>query len=146
MNLREQIAELREQTADKKGKSTADISREQGFEIQLRVAAQWGFTEDATDPMVAPQDCDVRQSGRVLELQNSDLWLRPTDLSWHFPIREEEHPKNGRPSSRRPLHSFASSSCDVSGKPFSPLLASVGVAVFKTLLATTGQLALRRLC
>ena len=57
------------------------------------MAAQWGFTEDATDPMVAPQDHDVRQSGRVLELQNSDLWLRPTDLSWHFPvlmtIREE---------------------------------------------------------
>ena len=36
--------------------------------------------------MVAPQDYDVRQSGRVLELQNSDLWLRPPDLSWHFPI------------------------------------------------------------
>ena len=57
------------------------------------MAAQWGFTEDATDPMVAPQDYDVRQSGRVLELQSSDLWLRPTDLSWHFPvlmtIREE---------------------------------------------------------
>ena len=44
-----------------------------------------GFTEFATDPMVAPQDYDVRQSGRVLELQNSDLWLRPTDLPWHFP-------------------------------------------------------------
>ena len=36
--------------------------------------------------MVAPQDYDVRQSGRVLELQNSDLWLRRTDLSWHLPI------------------------------------------------------------
>ena len=36
--------------------------------------------------MVAPQDYDVRQSGILLELQNSDLWLRPTDLSWHFPI------------------------------------------------------------
>ena len=35
---------------------------------------------------MAPQDYDVRQSRRVLELQNSDLWLRPTDLSWHFPI------------------------------------------------------------
>ena len=49
--------------------------------------------EDATNPMVAPQNYDVRQSGRVLELQNSDLWLRPTDLSWHFlvlmTIREE---------------------------------------------------------
>ena len=39
---------------------------------------------------------------------------------------------------------FASSSCDVSGKPFPPLLASVGVAVFSTLLATTGQFALRQ--
>ena len=35
----------------------------------------------------------TRQSGRVLELQNTDLWLRPTDRSWHFlvlmTIREE---------------------------------------------------------
>ena len=36
--------------------------------------------------MVAPQDFDIRQSGRVLELQNRDLWLRPTDMSWQFPI------------------------------------------------------------
>ena len=50
------------------------------------MAAQRGFTEDAPDPMVAPQDYDVRQSGRVLELQNSDLWLPPTELSWNFPI------------------------------------------------------------
>ena len=41
---------------------------------------------DATDAMAAPQDYEVRQSGRVMELQKSDLWLRPTDLSWHFPI------------------------------------------------------------
>ena len=34
--------------------------------------------------MVAPQDDDIRQSVRVLELQNKDLWLRPTDLPWHF--------------------------------------------------------------
>ena len=43
--------------------------------------------------MVAPQDHDVRQSRWVLELHNSDLRLRPTDLSWHFlilmTIREE---------------------------------------------------------
>ena len=85
-NLREQIAELLEQTADTKEKSTEDISRERGVEIQLRMAAQRGFTEDATDPTVAPQDYDIRQSGRVPQLQNSDLWLRPTDLSWHFHI------------------------------------------------------------
>ena len=86
MKLSEQIAELLEQTADKKEKSTEDISLERGVEVQLRMAAQRGFTEDATDPMVAPQDFDIRQSGRVLELQNSDLWLQPTDLSRHFPI------------------------------------------------------------
>ena len=37
------------------------------------------------NPMIALQDY-VLQSGRVLELQNRDLWKRPTDLSWHFPI------------------------------------------------------------
>ena len=43
--------------------------------------------------MMAPQDYEIRQSGRVLELQNRDLWFRPTDMSWHFlilmTIREE---------------------------------------------------------
>ena len=43
--------------------------------------------------MMAPPEYEIRQSGRVLELQNRDLWLRPTDMSWHFPllitIREE---------------------------------------------------------
>ena len=39
MNLREQIAELLEQTADKKRKSKEDISRERGVEIQLRMVA-----------------------------------------------------------------------------------------------------------
>ena len=34
--------------------------------------------------MVAPPDYDIRQSGRLLELQDRDIWLRPTDLSWHF--------------------------------------------------------------
>ena len=61
MNWREQIPELLEQTANKKVESTEDISRERGVEIQLRM---WE---------------------RGL-LQNTDLWLRPTDLSWHFPI------------------------------------------------------------
>ena len=53
--------------------------------------------------MVAPQDLDVHQSVRVLELQNSDLWLRPTDLSWQFPIlmtiREESFKKHRSRSS-----------------------------------------------
>ena len=81
-----QSENLREQTDDKKGKKTEDNSRERGVESQLKVAAQRGYPEDATDPMVAPPDYDIRQSGKVLELQNTDLWLRPTDVSWHLPI------------------------------------------------------------
>ena len=42
MISREQIAELLEQTADKKEKNTEDISRERGVEIQLRMAAKRG--------------------------------------------------------------------------------------------------------
>ena len=39
----------------------------------------------------------IRQTGMVLELQNTDLWVRPTDMSWHLPIlmtiREEPFKK-----------------------------------------------------
>ena len=85
-NIREQKADLREQKDNRKEKRTEDISCERRVKIQLWASAQRCWPKDATDPMVAPQDYDVRQSGRVLELQNSDLWSRPTDLSWHFPI------------------------------------------------------------
>ena len=82
------------QTGDKKGERTEDNSRERGVESQLRAAAQRGYPEEATDQMVAPQDYDIRQSGRV-------FWLRPTDMSWHFPILmtiREEPFKNYRSS------------------------------------------------
>ena len=44
-------------------------------------------TQSSSNSMIAPQDCDVRQSGRVLELQNRDLWivlalLHSRDHSW----------------------------------------------------------------
>ena len=42
--------------------------------------------ENVDNPKIAPQDYDARQSRRVLELQNRSLWIRPTDLSWHFSI------------------------------------------------------------
>ena len=67
-----QSEKLREQTDDKKGKQT-DNSRERGVERQQRAAAQQGYPEDAEDPKVAPPHFDIRQSGRVLELQNRDL-------------------------------------------------------------------------
>ena len=64
------------------------LSRERGVEGLLRAAAQRSYPtpEDVKDPMMAPPDYEVRQSGRVVELQNRDLWLRPTDISWNFPI------------------------------------------------------------
>ena len=92
---------LREQTDVKEEIQTEDNSRLRGVESQLRTAAQLGYPnpEDAEDPMIAPPHYDVRQPGRVLELQNRDLWLRPTDLSWHLPILttiREEPCKNSR--------------------------------------------------
>ena len=60
------------------------------------MAAQRGNPnpDDAEDPMMAPPDYEIRQTGRVLELQNRDLCLRPaTGMCWHFliliTIREE---------------------------------------------------------
>ena len=44
-------------------------------------------TSEAADSLEhAPQDYDIRQSERVLEFQNRDFWIRPTDLSWHYPV------------------------------------------------------------
>ena len=93
--MRKHWSNLRAQTDDNEKKQTQDNSRLRGSESQLRAAAQRCYPnpEDAEDPMIAPPDYDVRQSGRVLELQNRDLWLRPTEMSWHFhilmTIREE---------------------------------------------------------
>ena len=89
-----------ERTTQKR-KGTEEISRERGVEAQLRATAQRAHRdqEDATDPMVAPQDYDVHLPVRALELQNSDLRLRPRDVSWHFPILmtiREESFKNYR--------------------------------------------------
>ena len=55
-------------------------------ESKLSYGRQHKELVEIRDPMVAPQDCDVHQSVGVLELQNSDLRLRSTVLSWNFPI------------------------------------------------------------
>ena len=49
-----------------------------GIEVLVRETARkvCSSPENVVDPMIAPQDYDVRQSGRVLELQNRDLWIR----------------------------------------------------------------------
>ena len=63
-----------------------DSSYPKGIEVMLRETARKSYPENVDNPMIAPRDYEVRQSGRVLELKNKDLWIRPTDLSWHFPI------------------------------------------------------------
>ena len=72
---------------DEKGQGE-DSSYTKGTEVLLRERTRKSYpdTEDVDNPTIAPQDDEARQSGRVLELQNKDLWIRPTDLSWHFPI------------------------------------------------------------
>ena len=52
-----------------------DSSCSKSIEVLLRVTTRKNYpnTENIGDPVVAPQDFDVRQSGRVLELQNRYL-------------------------------------------------------------------------
>ena len=78
----------REQTQGNAKRKGEDSSYPKGIEALLRQTARKGYPypEEVNNPMIAPQDYDFRQSGRVLELQNKDLWIPPTDLSWHFPI------------------------------------------------------------
>ena len=71
------LAELLEQTED--------TSRERGVEIQLRAEAQRCHPEDATDPMMAPQDCGrspIRESPRTPKTVISGY--DPQTCPWHF--------------------------------------------------------------
>ena len=65
-----------------------DSSYPKAIEVMLRETARKSYPdpENIDNPMIALQDYEVRHSGRVLELQNRDLWTRLTDLSWHIPI------------------------------------------------------------
>ena len=63
-----------------------DSSYPKSIDIMLRETARKSYPENVDSPMIAPRDYEVRQSGRALELQNRDYWIRPTDLSWHYPI------------------------------------------------------------
>ena len=88
----------------------AVISRERGVEGLLRAAAQRSYPipEDAEDPkMMAPSACEIRQSGRVQELQIRDLWLRGIFLFLLPFVRNfliiivHEQPRSGRPRRTR---------------------------------------------
>ena len=77
----------RERTQGNEKRKGEDSSYPEGIAVMLRVTARkvCSDPENVDNPMIAPQDYDVRQSGRVLELQNRDHWIIiPTDLSWHF--------------------------------------------------------------
>ena len=52
-------------------KQDEDSSYPNNIEVLLRETAWKGYPdpENVDDPMIAPQDYDLRQSGRVLELQ-----------------------------------------------------------------------------
>ena len=71
-----------------KKEQTEDSSYPKDIEVLSREAARKSNPdpENVNNPMIAPRDYEGRQSVRVLELQNKDFWIRPTDLSWHFPI------------------------------------------------------------
>ena len=77
----------RERTQENEKRPNEDSSYPKGIELLLRETAKaFPDPEEIDDPMVAPQECHVCQSGRVLKLRNKDLWIRPTDMSWNFPI------------------------------------------------------------
>ena len=69
--MRKLRSSFREQAHGAKKKQMEHDSCLRGVEDQLRTAARQGYLnpEDAEDPMTAAPDYDVRQSGRVLELQ-----------------------------------------------------------------------------
>ena len=84
--IRKLSGSTRERTQSEEKEQAEDSSHPKGIEVLLRETARKSYPDNVDNPMIAPQDDEVRQCGRVLELQNRDLWTRPADLSWHFPI------------------------------------------------------------
>ena len=86
--MRKLWSHIREQTQGDERRQGEDSSNPEAVEGLLRATARKNYPKSGNVDirMIAPRDHDVRQSGLVLELQNRDLWIRPTDLPWHFPI------------------------------------------------------------
>ena len=87
-NMRRPWSNTRERMQSKEKEQAEDSSYPKGIEVMLRETARKNYPDpdNVDNSMIAPQDYDVHQSGRVLEHQNKDLWIRLTDLSIHFPI------------------------------------------------------------
>ena len=73
--MRKLWSNTRERTQSNEKEQAEDSSYSKGAEVLLRETARKSCTdpENVDNPMIAPQDYEVRQSGRVLELQNRDL-------------------------------------------------------------------------
>ena len=84
--MRKLWSNTRKRTQSKEMDQAEESTYPKGIEVMLRETAWKSYPENVDYPMIAPRDYEVRQSGRVLELQNKDPWIRPTYLSWHFPI------------------------------------------------------------
>ena len=65
----------RERTQSQEKEQAGDSFYPNSIEVMLRETARKSYPdqENIGNPMIAPQDYEVRQSGRVLELQNRDL-------------------------------------------------------------------------
>ena len=75
---------MRERTRGNEKRKGEDSSYTMAIEGLLRATAR--KNDPKSENVHAPQCFDLRQSGRVLEFQNRDLWIQPTDLSSHFPF------------------------------------------------------------
>ena len=94
-SMRKLWSNARERTQGNEEEQGEDSSYPKSIELLLRDTARKHnpVLENVNILMIAPQDYEVCQSGRVLELHNRDLWIRPTDLSSFFlehQIRSQE--------------------------------------------------------
>ena len=68
--MRQLLSNSRERTQGNEKRQSEDSSYSKGIKVLVRETARKNCPdlENIGDPMIAPQDYDVRQSGRVLEL------------------------------------------------------------------------------
>ena len=79
--MRQLWSNTRECKQSKDKEQAEDSCYPKGIEVMLRETARKSWPENVNTPMIAARDYAVRYSGQVLEFQNKDLWIRPTDLS-----------------------------------------------------------------
>ena len=80
--MRKLWSKSRNRTQGNEERKGEDCSYPKSIEVLLRETARRGYPdpEEVDNPMIAPQDYHIRESGRVLEFQNKDLWI-PTNGS-----------------------------------------------------------------